>query len=171
MNEYVMLLATSAALANHVAAAADNGLYVGASMGAANTNFSSVDLKDTQGAYKIIAGIRPLSLLAVEANYVDFGKARDNGNTAKSRAMDVFAVAFLPIPVLDVYAKLGYANWKVDSGVSSSDFKHSGSDLAYGGGIQFGLGSLSGRVEYEKFNVSSGNNLSLISAGLTWTFL
>lgn len=165
--------AMAALLAAPLAQAAEDGFYLGAGLGEANTKIqdASLSLKDTQGAYKIIAGFRPLDFVAVEANYVDFGKAAQAGNSAKSRAVDAFVVGFLPIPLVDIYGKLGYANWKITPGISTADFKKSGSDLAYGGGVQMGFGGLSVRVEYEKFNASSAQDLSLVSAGLTWTFL
>src|SRR5688572_15245361 len=67
------------------AQAADNGFYLGA--GVTQTDFKiTVDgLNDSEkfddNSFKVIAGFRPLDWLAVEANYIDFGKAEfDDGS-------------------------------------------------------------------------------------------
>ncbi|MGH8189139.1 MAG: outer membrane beta-barrel protein, partial [Steroidobacteraceae bacterium] len=58
------------------ALAADNGFYLGLSVGQANIEVDDVTLSgedfdaDDTG-YKLIAGIRPLDWLAVEASYVN----------------------------------------------------------------------------------------------------
>lgn len=156
----------------HAALAADNGFYLGAGLGQANTKIDEapLSLDDHHSAYKLIAGFRALDLLAVEANYVDFGKVGEATQTAHPRAVGVFAIGYLPIPIVDVYGKVGYANWKLRPEISAADFKDNGSDFAFGGGLQLHWGSLAARVEYEKYQAKSADDLSLVSAGLTWTF-
>ncbi len=68
------------------AVAADNGFYLGGSVGQANLKIDDLtggaladddfDADDT--AFKLIAGIRPLDWLAVEAAYVNFGEPKDD---------------------------------------------------------------------------------------------
>ncbi len=155
------------------ASAVEHGFYLGGSLGqsdsglhAGNVNYSDNDL-----GYKLIAGFRALKILAVEANYVDLGNTSSGGAEAKTKALDVFAVGFLPLPVIDIYGKLGVVSWKTDAHSPSFSFSHNGSDLAYGAGVQMHFGALAARLEYEGFDVQQASTPSLLSIGLTYTFL
>ena len=160
------------------AVAADNGFYLGGSVGQANLKISDItdgistadfDADDT--AFKLIAGIRPLDWLGVEAAYVNFGEPEDTVLNQKLKAdgdgISAFAVGFLPTGPVDLFAKVGLISW--DSKISGS-FNDDGTDLAYGVGAQFRVLSLSIRAEYEKFDVSDVD-LDMISVGVTYTFL
>jgi hypothetical protein len=161
------------------AGAADNGVYLGASVGQANlkiddlTNntFADDDFNGDDLAYKLIAGIRPLDWLGVEAAYVNFGKPEDTVVGTKLKAdgdgISAFAVGFLATGPVDLFAKVGLISW--DSKISGS-FDQDGTDLAYGVGAQFRVLSLSVRAEYEKFDISDVD-LDMVSVGVTYTFL
>jgi hypothetical protein len=160
------------------AVAADNGFYLGGSIGQANLKIddlsdgiSTGDFDADDTAWKLIAGIRPLDWLGVEAAYVNFGKPEDTVLGQKLQAegdgISAFAVGFLPTGPVDLYAKVGLISW--DSKISG-DFNDDGTDLAYGVGAQFRVLGLSIRAEYEKFDVSEVD-LDMISVGLTYTFL
>ncbi len=43
-------------------------------------------------------------------------------------------------------------------------------ELAYGAGVQFNLGNLGLRAEYEKFDTDVVGDLDVISIGATYTF-
>lgn len=162
------------------AVAADNGFYLGGSIGQANVQIDNLtgnvlpdddfDADDT--AYKLIAGMRPLDWLAVEAAYVNFGEPDDTVAgfplEAEGDGISAFAVGFLPTGPVDLFAKVGLIAW--DTKVSGIGFDDDGSDLAYGVGAQFRFLSLSIRAEYEKFEISDVD-LDMISIGLTYTFL
>ena len=162
------------------AVAADNGFYLGGSVGQANVQIDNLtdnvlpdddfDAEDT--AFKLIAGIRPLDWLAVEAAYVNFGEPDDTVAgfplKAEGDGISAFAVGFLPVGPVDLFAKAGLIAW--DTKVSGIGFDDDGSDLAYGAGAQFRFLSLSIRAEYEKFEISDVD-LDMISIGLTYTFL
>src|SRR5258708_19026773 len=109
------------------AALADNpvGFYVGA--GAGTSQNRSDDSRygypgyynDYQFAWQGIIGIRPISLLGLEAEYIDFGQPyrhrRYDFNVSCSdshpTAPLLFAVGYLPIPIpfLDIFAKTAVA--------------------------------------------------------------
>jgi hypothetical protein len=159
-----------------LASAADNGIYLGAAVSQSRVDFDinslSVDGNDTK--YKLIAGIRPLDWLAVEVNYVDFGAVDSPTVKQELKGFDAFAVGLFEIAIVDLYAKVGLISWdqKIDfTSVASLDQSESGTNAAYGAGVQVHLGSLSLRGEYEKFDIGSNTNAELISIGLTWTFL
>lgn len=174
-----IVLAALLALPALPAAAADNGFYLGASVGQANlkidnlTNdiFPDDDFDSDDTAFKLIAGIRPLDWLGVEAAYVNFGEPEDTVLGQKLKAdgdgISAFAVGFLPTGPVDLFAKVGLISW--DSKISGS-FDDDGTDLAYGVGAQFRVLSLSVRAEYEKFDISDVD-LDMISVGVTYTFL
>ena len=160
------------------AVAADNGFYLGGSVGQANlkiddlTNgISTADFDADDTAFKLIAGMRPLDWLGLEAAYVNFGEPEDTVLGQKLKAdgdgISAFAVGFLATGPVDLFAKVGLISW--DSKISGS-FDDSGTDLAYGAGAQFRVLGLSIRAEYEKFEISDVD-LDMISVGLTYTFL
>ena len=161
------------------AVAADNGFYLGASVGQANlkiddlTNntFNDDDFDGDDMAFKLIAGMRPLDWLGVEAAYVNFGEPEDTVVGTKLKAdgdgISAFAVGFLGTGPVDLFAKVGLISW--DSKISSG-FDDDGTDLAYGAGAQFRVLGLSIRAEYEKFDISDVD-LDMISVGVTYTFL
>ena len=165
-----------ATLAAGTASAADNGFYLGASLGQSDVNIDSgpleVDGDDT--GFKLIAGFRPLDWFAVELNYVDFGDVDSDGGAfkAESDAISAYAVGFVPVGPVDLFAKAGVV--KSDTSVNSDvgeAFKSDGTDFTYGAGVQFRFLSLSARLEYEIFDVDDVNDLNLLSVGLTYTFL
>jgi opacity protein-like surface antigen len=125
-----------------VLAADPLGFYIGAGVGHSQarndldfSNFGvpgfsgpySIDGSDT--GWKLMAGIRPLSVLGAEVAYLDFGSASGSAGTlivdtpslsvtttSHPKAGALFAVGYLPIPLpyLDVFAKAGISELKRD---------------------------------------------------------
>lgn len=159
------------------AAAADNGIYIGGSVGRANleieniAGIGAVDFKGDDTGWKLIAGIRPLDWLGIEASYVNFGEPDDRIAGQSIRAdgdgISAFAVGFLPVGPVDLFAKGGLISW--DSKIAG--FGEDGTDLAYGAGVQFRLLGLSLRAEYEIFDAGGVDDLNMLSIGVTYTFL
>ena len=176
----------------HAALAADPlGLYIGGAVGEAQVatdgaSVSSASFKANHSAYKVMVGIRPISLIGVEVAYMDFGNP--TGDLAglpadvKMKGTAAFGVLYLPVPVIDVYAKLGLA--RLQSTVNGQiriaciatpcvpplfQLDRTNSSIAGGAGVQFAMGSVAVRGEYERFNAAGGNP-GLWSLGLTWTF-
>jgi opacity protein-like surface antigen len=158
------------------AMAADNGIYFGGSLGQANAEIrrGPIALDGDDTGFKVIAGIRPLDWLAIEANYVNFGEVDDNGLELDADGISAFAVGFLTLGPIDLFAKGGLVSWDGSvglNGVSGNLFSEDGTDLAYGVGLQFRLLSLAIRAEYEVFDVDDIKDLNMISVGFTYTFL
>jgi len=174
-----VLLATALLVMAGSALAADNGLYLGASVGEANVQIDEnlgFDLDSNDTGYKAIVGFRPLDFLGFEANYVDFGNPQDTvaGVNVETDAtgIDAFVVGFLPLPFVDLFAKAGFVSW--DSSISANGVKvgdDSGEDLAYGIGVGAHFGSLGVRAEYERFEIENVDDVYMLSLGVTWTFL
>lgn len=159
------------------ALAADNGIYIGGSVGQANvevddlSGFTTADFKGDDTGFKFIVGIRPLDWLAVEANYIDFGSPEDTVMGTKVKAdgdgITASVVGFLPLGPVDLFARAGLISWDTDVAGLSTD----GTDLAYGVGAQFRVWSISLRAEYEIFDADEIDELNMISIGATFTFL
>ena len=82
----VLVLSAIATLVTLPAAAADNGFYLGLSAGQsqiASEDYGDFEFKGGDLGYKVFAGYRMLTFLAVEGSYVDFG-APDDESAARS---------------------------------------------------------------------------------------
>lgn len=191
-----ILLAGILSMASVAAQAADNGIYVGASLGNANVEqkdvLDGVDFDEDGLGFKVLIGVRPLDWLGFEADYVNFGDKEDDvtfdaaGSTYQTNlklegyGIAGYAVGFVPIGPVDLFGKVGLVSWdtKVKSdgvaGLPSTvqDWvRESGEDLAYGVGVQFRLLSLGLRAEYEIFDIDGLEDANLLSIGVTYTFL
>ena len=179
------LLISACLAAPGAAFAADNGFYVGLASSDVSSDydlgpFAAGGAEDDQGL-KAIVGFRPLDWLAVEANYVDMGETRIALNivctaapcpteaTIESEALSVSAVGLLALPLVDLYARVGYANWESELSPFVTE-KLDGSDPTYGAGAQFRVGSFALRLEYERFDFDDDSS-DLVSVGFTYTFL
>jgi len=163
------------------AQAADNGFYLGA--GLTQTKFDvdeigSGELDDN--SFKVIAGFRPLDWLAFEANYLDLGSDSSQGDSFDTSAFTVSALGLWEIGIVDLYARVGVANWRADLEVAGvGDFDDDGWEPTYGVGVGVHFGSIGVRAEYEQFNaelfdeVLTGldTDVSTFSVSVTYTFL
>ena len=148
------------------------GFYVGGDVGQSKERFNDTifDVTASDTGYKVTAGFRPLDIVAGEVNYVSFGRANGGVNYADTDGIGVSGLLFLPIPLIDVYGRVGLFNWRVDANSPGDSFHRTGSDLAYGAGAGAHWGNLGARLEFEKFQVAGAKTLQLDTAGVTWTF-
>lgn len=190
-------------------AAADNllGLYVGGAVGqgqvavsaysasyasqavGSNVAAGADELKENHVAFKGIAGIRPLSLIGAELEYVDLGHVHETlfnyPADASMKGAAAFGLLYLPVPVVDIYLKAGVAH--LQSSLNAAvpyqnppplcsicafprfEQDRTTTGLAAAAGIQYKFGSLAVRAEYERFN-AAGEHPNLASLGMTWSF-
>jgi hypothetical protein len=173
------------------AAHADNGFfYLGAGISRdkvsdiTNQGESFSDLDNT--SWKVLAGFRPISLFAVEADYMDLGSQTNTflggAGTSHSdaKAFAGYAVGFLPIPVpfLDVYGKAGLARWRLNgsSGFAAPPgnffaFSNQGTEFAWGLGAQAHIGNIGGRLEYEDFNIPNTSGAKVFTLAVILNLL
>ena len=167
------------------ALAADNGFYVGLASSDVSSDYDLAPFAaggaDDDRGFKGIVGFRPLDAFAIEANYVDFGKTTvpfgvfcittpcQNEETIDSQAVSVSAVGMYALPLVDLYARVGYARWESEL-TPFAPQKRDGSDPTYGAGAQVRLGSFALRFEYERFEFDH-DEVDLMSIGFTYTFL
>jgi hypothetical protein len=167
------------------ALAADNGFYVGLASSDVESDYdlgsaAAGDADDDRGL-KGIVGIRPLDSFAIEANYVDLGETVvplslvciqapcPTEASIDSQAISVSAVGLYTLPLVDLYARVGYARWESESSPFPAENRE-GSDPTYGAGAQVRVGSFALRFEYERFEFDD-ESADLVSVGFTYTFL
>jgi hypothetical protein len=164
------------------AIAADNGIYLGGSIGQGSVSFDdsfegqNISYDASSTGFKLIAGWRFIDWLSVEANYVDLGSGDDTiaGQRFETdvTGATLSALGFVPIGPVDLFARAGFVNWNADikapgTGISGDD---DGTDFTYGIGAQFRVWGLSLRAEYERFDVDSADTVDMLSLGVTYTF-
>ena len=162
------------------------GFYAGGALGQAQVEARAPtfgSFKADHSAYQLLVGLRPIAPFGVELEYLDFGhpSAMVGGypTDLKMNGTAAFAVMYLPLPVLDLYAKAGVA--RLDSrltvvtnipcappGCNVFRTESTDSRLAGGVGVQVKLGSWTLRGEYEAFSVSGGTP-GMTSIGLMYT--
>jgi hypothetical protein len=154
-------------------AGSDSGLYIGGSVGSAGFDPSGgADLDDATG-YKVFGGynfgIVPLVDVAIEGSYVNFGTAEGNNLEAKASGLDAFGLVGLSMGPVSLFGKVGAIYWdgEFSSPLGSTD--DSGTDPAYGIGLQFQLLSIAVRAEYEMFALDDVD-IGFVSLGASYTF-
>lgn len=159
------------------AAHADNGtFYVGAGISRDNLKDITATASDLNSTnWKIWAGFRPISVFAVEADYIDLGSETINNPATSThvnyKAFTGYAVGYVPIPVpfLDVFGKAGLARWSSSGSTSFGatpglfSLSDSGTQFAWGIGAQVHVGNIGGRLEYENFGIRNTNGANIVS--------
>jgi opacity protein-like surface antigen len=208
-NKVIGALVAIAASGTSTAWAADDpfglynpvGLYIGAGVGESTVRSDDVAyglpgyFNDHQTAWKGIIGIRPISLVGAELEYIDFGQRRYNddpsvyGYDSHPRAPVLFGVGYLPIPLpyIDIYAKAGAARLKLDvneyvsappcvAGSACPQYLYIGraevtqTKFAYGAGVSSKLPlGFTVRAEYERISSPYGDPDAFTVSAL-WTF-
>lgn len=184
------LMAIAALLAVGASAqAADNGFYLGGALSRStldtDNDFFGFSFEEDDTAWKAIAGFRPIDPFGIELNYVNFGEmstsdfpsAGGDGNASyEATALDAFAVGYIGGPFIEVFGKFGVVRWDAEAilrgDVTLPEIRadDSGTDMAWGGGLQLSSGSLALRLEYEKFELAQDDEIDMWSLGATWTF-
>jgi opacity protein-like surface antigen len=201
----LLAVLTLGACAMSTAALADNsaGFYLGA--GAGYSTVRSDDpayglpgyYSDHQTAWKVIAGVRPISIVGAEFEYIDFGQPGNHrgyydvnyyGFDSHPRAAALFGVGYLPLPVpfFDVYGKAGVARLQTDvttivgavtcpvSNPNCPPFilsrqNQTDNKFAYGVGLQSKVWGVAFRAEYERISSPYGDP-DAVTVSATWTF-
>jgi hypothetical protein len=180
------LLASASLLAPGGAAlAADNGFYVGLASSDVESDYEfgivAAGAPDDDRGFKGIVGFRPLDAFAIEANYVDLGETVvpvsvfcftvpcPQAAEIDSQAVSVSAVGLLALPLVDLFARVGYARWESEQSQFGAQDRD-GSDPTYGAGAQVRIGSFALRFEYERFDFDD-DSADLMSIGFIYTFL
>ena len=168
--------------------AAESGFFVGGSVGTAaveaNVN-DGITLPDPAPVFdendfgwKLLAGyefaMSDTFALGVEGGYVDLGNPSSDVLTVPvsldPTGLTLFATAGVDIGPVGLFAKYGFVDWEVEGSIGGIDFDDDGSDPAYGIGVRFNLGSIEIRGEYEIFDISDVEDVTMLSAGFMLRF-
>ena len=195
-----ILAAAACAASNPALASNPLGFYLGAGVGYSTirSDDSAYGLpgyyNDHQTAWKAIAGVRPISIVGAEFEYIDFGQPgrhygshiyNSYGFDSHPRASALFGVGYLPLPIpfFDIYGKAGVARLQTDVTTFEAvpcavnlicppiAFRQRQTDnkFAYGAGVQSRAWGVSFRAEYERISSQFGDPDAL-TVSATWTF-
>ena len=187
---------------------ADNplGLYVGAGVGESTvrsddgffSGYGHFD-RDHHTAGEAVIGVRPISIVGAELEYIDFGHPGGDdsyddrnyyfGPDTHPRAIAAFAVGHvpLPLPFLDIYGKAGAA--RLHTNVNAFDGSYCPPNphiacapvasiasqnswdtrFAYGVGVQYTVWGLGIGAEYQRISSPFGDP-DLLAVRVIWTF-
>ena len=164
-----------------VATTARAEFYLGASAATTSSDFElseADDLESDELGWKLYGGFNLFKFGGIEASYRDLGnysEGEDFGSIDLDlKVIDAAARVYFPIvPVVNVFAKLGYANVAWDGSISINDevdnFDEDDWELFYGLGAEINLGrKFALRAEWERYDVSG--DLDTISAGVVVRF-
>jgi opacity protein-like surface antigen len=157
-------------------AGAESGVYIGAGVGNSNIkgpvddeNFDA----DATG-YKLILGynfgVVPLIDLAIEGSYVDMGEESSGAIDYSQTSFNGFGLLGLSFGPIGLFAKAGLAAWDADTRIGGIKSTESGTDPVYGIGARVQIFKVSGRIEYEYYDQSNFNDVSMASFSLLYTF-
>ena len=168
------------------AQAGESGGYLGASVGTAAIEAHLDDgsipgvpaFDENDMAWKVFGGynfgITPVFDLGIEAGYVNLGNP--TGTVAGApvelevTGFDLFGVIGFDIGPVGVFGKVGYMYWDVEALIDGIPLTDDGSDIGYGVGLRFNLGSVEIRGEYELFDIEDAEDVSMWSLGLAYHF-
>ena len=168
------------------AQAGESGGYLGASVGTAAIEAHLDDgsipgvpaFDENDMAWKVFGGynfgITPVFDLGIEAGYVNLGNP--TGTVAGApvelevTGFDLFGVIGFDIGPVGVFGKVGYMYWDVEALIDGIPLTDDGSDIGYGAGLRFNLGSVEIRGEYELFDIEDAEDVSMWSVGLAYHF-
>ncbi len=160
------------------------GGYMGGSVGQsyveldAGTQVDPATFEEEDFGFKVFGGYEfglPGITLGLEAAYVDFGAP--SGDVAGTQfEVDAngfagFGTAGFDLGPLGVFAKYGVIAWDASLTVDGFDAgSDDGTDQAYGLGVEFGLGPVEVRGEYEVFDIEDSVDVAMLSVGIVWRF-
>jgi OOP family OmpA-OmpF porin len=155
------------------------GFYIGAGAGQAryDDDFDIGDLDREDTSWKALAGWRFADQFALEASYIDFGDSTAPAALGltpfaqSAKAYTLQAVGFIPVPYVDLFAKVGVARIDAEGGGGPlARVNDKATNFAYGWGAQYRWRSFAIRAEYERFDTDLIGDLDLASVGVTYTF-
>ena len=171
------------------ASAAESGFYLGGSVGSAAVEANIDDggvvlpqpppvFDEDDFGWKVFAGynfaLGEVFTLGLEGGYTDLGKPSADivliPISVDPTALNLWGTAGFDIGPVGVYAKYGVVSWDVEAVIDDIRVSDDGSDPAYGVGLRFNLGSVEIRGEYEIYDISDVEDVTMLSVGLAYRF-
>ena len=157
-------------------AGAESGVYIGGGIGSTSIEIQDTDtsIESDETGFKLILGynfgVIPLLDLAIEGAYVNFGKSEKGNTEFKQSAWDGFGLVGLSLGPVGLFGKLGLAAWENELSIGSVSTKTSGTDPVYGIGARLQIMKVTGRIEYEYYDLEGIDDTSMTSLSLLYTF-
>jgi opacity protein-like surface antigen len=183
----LVLLASAFLLASPFAAASagESGFYLGGSVG--NTGIEAeiddgINLPETfdedDFSWKLFGGynfaLGDVVTLGIEGAYVDLGgpstEILDIPVGLEASSFNVLGTLGFDIGPVGIFGKAGYASWDVEAFLDDIRIDDDGSDPVYGAGLRLMLGTVELRAEYELYDISDVEDLSMASVGIAFRF-
>jgi len=168
--------------------AAESGFFMGGSIGTAAVEANVNDgiilpdpapvFDENDFGWKFLAGydfaLSEAFSLGIEGGYVDLGSPSADVLTipisVDPTGLSLYGTAGVDIGPVGLFAKYGVVDWEVEGSIAGIDFDDDGNDPAYGVGVRFNIGSVEIRGEYEIFDISDVEDVTLLSAGVVVRF-
>jgi OOP family OmpA-OmpF porin len=156
MNKNILAVLTLLAFSAPVFAA-DDGFYISANIGRADTsNNSTFNLtSNTATGGSLLGGYQVNKYFGAEIQYTDLGSITDSkGNSPDLSAWSAAVVGTIPLnDTFSIFGKVGYADTKIGSPANQSH-----SDATYGVGVQYNFNpNVGARLSYEQFTIGGTN--------------
>ena len=159
--------------------AAESGFFMGGSVGTAAVEANVNDgiilpdpapvFDEDDFGWKFLAGydfaLSDAFSLGIEGGYVLTVPI-----SLDPTGLNLYGTAGVDIGPVGLFAKYGFIDWEVEGSIGGIDFDDDGNDPAYGVGVRFNLGSIEIRGEYEIFDISDAEDVTLLSAGIVVRF-
>ena len=154
-----------------IAAAADNGYYIGGSLGQARPNFdtagsannANTTINSSDGIYKVFAGYQFHKYFSFEATYINLGSYNvSNGNTIEPAGWGIALVGTLPIANnVSLLGRIG--EYRMRQKMNPIAIDDNSWSPSFGAGLKYDFNpNLSARAEYERIQ-KIGTNSATIS--------
>ena len=165
MKRTVLAAATAVASAIALAPSASAQLYGGAGLTVFQADFDDQDINIAAAMGRLGWEFNPFFAVEGEAA---FGIAEDEVDVLGTpvdvgvdSGFGVFAVGKVPLAVVDLFGRIGYADVTIEGSVGGLSASEDGSGMAYGAGINFNVLILRMRAEYTRYEIDDGDIDSL----------
>jgi Outer membrane protein beta-barrel domain len=166
-----------------LSALADSGVYVGGGIGMAEMNDSignpgGADFKEQDTAWKGFVGyhldVIPLVKFAAEVGYRDLGSPDGSFNgvpvSYKAHGLDYAVLAGLGLGPVDLMARFGGMNYKLEKNVGGVNNSYDGTAPVYGVGLWFTLFGVGVRAEYELMDIDELDDAQMVTVSAFYKF-
>lgn len=151
----------------------------GIGAGRATIEADDFDLEGRATAWEIFGGYEFNEYLAIEAGYINGGKAKDSiqGIVVEANTSAIAASVVGSVPVseaISFFGRAGYMHWESDQqarfdGDVLATADVDGNDPFFGAGVAWGLDGALLRFEYRIASLDD-SDLSLLSLAVVWRF-
>ena len=175
----IIALVTVLGVALSVPAAHAGGVYVGGGAGTASikdsaSNPGGTQFNESDAAFKAFGGYRfdllPIVSLSGEVGYRNLGKPNTAAAEYKVHGFDYAALAGVGLGPVELFARLGGMQYKLDKTIGVTKTRFDGSAPVYGIGARFSLFGIGVRAEYEKIDIKELDNAQMISVSAFYQF-